>query len=438
MILQGTPGGNFDIFAASGESTAWVLLWKTCSRPIGVRVCPVAQFNFFSTAFDPRAWTMVVFWKEILGRQPQLIPENKGGDNTNYPFPPNETFFVDPEVLFGPQGPQPPAAPEPHQPPGSPGVPPGWPPAPPPAGGRERVGTGTKSRERLHPRPSPPEPQLIPVPMSDGEDDDDQPPQRERQRQRSRSRERVNPHEHVPQEPQIQPVVTSESDDEISDKDFTIINPSSPSAGPPPSSEQRNRSRRSERSRSRVRVYPRSSSQVSRQQQPAVPPPPGIQQNQAIQSEDEHSATVGPLNHVSDHSRSPQDQEDTRRQGTQEPKGKNNTAGKQPSTPPKGKKYKPMHSDEQDEEPQTTVPVLPLQQGPAASSQGPAASSQGPAASANSGDEDSEYSDEYSAQSQHSGRTVIYADLYVQTNNEHWAMTPETHKYAAAAGSFVL
>ena len=84
MILQGTLGSNFDIFAASGESTAWVLLWKTRSRPIGVRVCPVAQFNFFSTA-----WTMVVFWKESVGRQPQLItPENEGGDNTNYPSPP--------------------------------------------------------------------------------------------------------------------------------------------------------------------------------------------------------------------------------------------------------------------------------------------------------------------------------------------------------------
>ena len=64
MLLQGTLGGNLDIFAASGESTALVLLWKTCSRPIGVRVCPVTQFNFFRTAFDPREWTMVVFWKE--------------------------------------------------------------------------------------------------------------------------------------------------------------------------------------------------------------------------------------------------------------------------------------------------------------------------------------------------------------------------------------
>ena len=29
MLLQGTLGGNFDIFAASSESTAWVL----CGKP---------------------------------------------------------------------------------------------------------------------------------------------------------------------------------------------------------------------------------------------------------------------------------------------------------------------------------------------------------------------------------------------------------------------
>ena len=73
--------------------------------------------------------------------------------------------------------------------------------------------------------------------------------------------------------------------------------------------------------------------------------------------------------------------------------------------------------------------VLPLHQGPAESSQGPAAS-------ANSEDEDSEYSDEKSARSQDTGRTVIYPDLYVLTNDEHWTVTPETHKYAAAAGSY--
>ena len=89
----------------------------------------------------------------------------------------------------------------------------------------------------------------------------------------------------------------------------------------------------------------------------------------------------------------------------------------------------PMDSDEHDEErenwpgpssnSQATVPVQPLQRGPAANSQGPVAST-------NTGDEDCEYS---------SGRTVLYPDLSVLTNDEHWAMTPETHKYAAAAGS---
>ena len=54
MLLQGILRSNFDIFAASGESTDWVLFWKTRSRPIGVKVCPVAQLHFFSTAFTPR------------------------------------------------------------------------------------------------------------------------------------------------------------------------------------------------------------------------------------------------------------------------------------------------------------------------------------------------------------------------------------------------
>ena len=39
MLLQGTFGYDFDIFAASG--------WKTRSRPSSVRLCPAAQFDFF-------------------------------------------------------------------------------------------------------------------------------------------------------------------------------------------------------------------------------------------------------------------------------------------------------------------------------------------------------------------------------------------------------
>ena len=236
-VLQDALGGKFDIFAASGESTAW----KTRSRPIGVRVCLVVQFNPFSTSFDPCAWTMIVFWKENSGRQPQIITsENERGDETNCTSPP--TFFDDPDVPFGPSGP-----PGPPELPGPPGPPPGWPPV---SGGR--VGPRKNSlcwlwfllfrqsfihvvssadtlglrnlfertfqwRDSLAPLSKKcvtthqnhtefisvsshvseylwvlhkSEPQLIPIPMSD--DDDDQPPQEERSRWRSRSHERTS------------------------------------------------------------------------------------------------------------------------------------------------------------------------------------------------------------------------------------------------------
>ena len=85
------------------------------------------------------------------------------------------------------------------------------------------------------------------------------------------------------------------------------------------------------------------------------------------------------------------------------------------------------------------VPVLPLQQGPAASSQRPSAST-------NSEDEYTDDDDEngdgesgpeiQSPRSHDSGRTVLYPDLYALVNDEHWTVTLETHKYGAAAGSF--
>ena len=97
-----------------------------------------------------------------------------------------------------------------------------------------------------------------------------------------------------------------------------------------------------DRSRSRERIHPRSSSHASsQQQQQPVVPPSGVQKTQtlAIQSEDEDSATVGAQNRVSDQSKSPQDQEDSRRQGPQKQKGKKLVAEKQPSTPPKAKRH---------------------------------------------------------------------------------------------------
>ena len=93
----------------------------------------------------------------------------------------------------------------------------------------ERARTGDTPRERLHPRSEQQEPQLIPIPMSDG--DDDQPPRDEKRRERYRSRERVYPHAQKPHVSQTQPMVTPELDD-VSDEDFTDVNPSSPSAGP--------------------------------------------------------------------------------------------------------------------------------------------------------------------------------------------------------------
>ena len=98
-----------------------------------------------------------------------------------------------------------------------------------------------------------------------------------------------------------------------------------------------------------------------------------------------------------------------------------------------------VHGVEGDEEPQNepgtssnskpTDPVLPYHQRPAASTQGPTVLD-------NSADEGSEKSDEYSAQSQDSHTTQYFPDLYVLTSDGHWTTTPETHKYAAAAGPF--
>ena len=94
-----------------------------------MRICPAAQFDFFNTAFDPREWTVVAYWKEDSGRQPSTFftPENEGGDETSFPSPPKITFFDDLDVPLGPGTLGPPAPPGPLDPPGPS---PGWPPAP--------------------------------------------------------------------------------------------------------------------------------------------------------------------------------------------------------------------------------------------------------------------------------------------------------------------
>ena len=134
--VKGTLNGNLDIFVASGESAAWVLLWKTRSRPIGVRVCPVSQSNF-SVPHLIRVWTMVMFRKEDSGTSaPADLSRKRRTRWYQLSISANFTFFDDSDVHFGPCGPL--APPGPPEPPGSPGLPLGWPLAPSPAGERER------------------------------------------------------------------------------------------------------------------------------------------------------------------------------------------------------------------------------------------------------------------------------------------------------------
>ena len=123
--------------------------------------------------------------------------------------------------------------------------------------------------------------------------------------------------------------------------------------------------------------------------------------------------TVDPQTRVTDRSRSPQEQEGPRRQGPHQQKERNILTESSRVHPQKTKKYKPMNSDEDDEEPRN----------PSATSSN--AQPIAPALPYNSGDEDSEFSDEYSADSQDSGRTVFYPDLHAMTNDEHWTRTPD-------------
>ena len=131
------------------------------------------------------------------------------------------------------------------------------------------------------------------VPISDG--DDDQSPQTGRQRQWSRSRERSYPHAQVHHRPQVQPMTVQEPVKDP-DEDPTVVNPSS-STGLSPPVEQRDRSRRQQRSRSHVRTLqrtpPHTPSQSGQQPQHVVPPSGEPQiQPPASQDKDEESETV--------------------------------------------------------------------------------------------------------------------------------------------------
>ena len=131
-------------------------------------------------------------------------------------------------------------------------------------------------------------------------------------------------------------------------------------------------------------------------------PPSVVQQNQATQSEDEDSETMDLQNSVSDHSKKQQNQEDSQRKDPQNTEGTENCCKKAAEYTAKGKEaqapkfqMKTMKNLKMSLEPLQTLSLLYQYY----HHQGPAASSHGPPARTLHNDEDSEYSDEYSAQS---------------------------------------
>ena len=221
----------FDIFAASGESIAWVFLWKTRSTPIGVSVCLVAPFDF-----QHRIWPACVDDGCILDRMTRDASSHFFHLRTKEEMRPALhhrqylpsmmimmflSFKTSWTLSWTTRSLDPPDNPE---------FPPVLPPVPPPAGG-ERTRAVDQSRGWSRPRSPLPDPQLVHIPMSDG--DDDQPPLTIRQRHRSWSRERPCPHAQVPEEPQVQLVIITELGTDP-DEHPTFVNPSSWTGISPP------------------------------------------------------------------------------------------------------------------------------------------------------------------------------------------------------------
>ena len=175
MILQGSLGGNFDTLLPAVNPLLEYSSGKQDQLAWGFVLYP-NSISLVTHLIRARG-TFVVFWRENLGRQPQLIAlENEGGDNTNFGlqqasrwswrslWSTTSTASGAPLNLISLQDRQVHRQ-DGHQLHHQQVV--------------EGVETKYTSRERLypHPRPSPLAPQLIPIPMGDGEDD--QPPQGE-------------------------------------------------------------------------------------------------------------------------------------------------------------------------------------------------------------------------------------------------------------------
>ena len=59
------------------DNKAWVIMWRTHERPLGVRVVPVANLKFPDAKFKVSDWTMVIYWKETTGLQMTVCPPKR-------------------------------------------------------------------------------------------------------------------------------------------------------------------------------------------------------------------------------------------------------------------------------------------------------------------------------------------------------------------------
>ena len=68
MVLRGTLGISMSVKDVDTDDNAWVLMWKTGQPDAGMRISPMTKSLFQDPRFDPKPWTIVVFWQETKDR----------------------------------------------------------------------------------------------------------------------------------------------------------------------------------------------------------------------------------------------------------------------------------------------------------------------------------------------------------------------------------
>ena len=108
MVLVGTLGKQLQLLAVDQDDSAWIVMWVTHSRPLGVRVLPVSKGNFYDPHFKTKRWTMVVYWDELENHRRAAVPPRTTSTTVISPpssgQPPREPpkIFSDPNLPLQP------------------------------------------------------------------------------------------------------------------------------------------------------------------------------------------------------------------------------------------------------------------------------------------------------------------------------------------------